>query len=157
VTRGAPVATAARATGVALVAVSATGFGTRAIFARVAYDAGGDPLSVLFLRLALAAVVMAAVMVARGEPWPRGGTLAALVALGGLGHVGESLAYFVALEYASAGLVALLLYLYHRPLRLRAGRWSRTLPAMSATRAAATRSLPDRAIARLASIIRPLP
>src|SRR5258706_688627 len=35
-----------------------------------------------------------------------------LVLMGGLGYVGQSFAYFTALTIASAGLVALLLYLY---------------------------------------------
>jgi drug/metabolite transporter (DMT)-like permease len=35
-----------------------------------------------------------------------------LVAMGGVGYVGQSFCYFAALQYASAGLTALLLYLY---------------------------------------------
>lgn len=102
----------ARAAGIALVAVSAASFGTVAIFARVAYEAGGDPVGVLFLRLAAAGGVLAALMAARGERWPRGRNLAGLLALGGLGYVGQSLAFFTGLTYASAGLMALLLYLF---------------------------------------------
>jgi drug/metabolite transporter (DMT)-like permease len=101
-----------RAAGIALVVTSAASFGTLAIFARLAYDAGGEPVAVLFLRFSAAAALLAVVMVLRGERWPRGRTLAALMALGGLGYVGQSLAYFTALTYASAGLIALLLYLF---------------------------------------------
>lgn len=98
--------------GLALMALSAGSFGTLAIFARQAYAAGADPPTVLFLRFSIAALVMVGVMLARGLPWPRGKLLAALLALGGLGYVGQSLAFFTALTMAPASLVALLLYLY---------------------------------------------
>lgn len=94
------------------VVVSAVAFGSLAIFARLAYDAGGEPVAVLFLRFAIAAGVMAAVMTVRGEPWPRGGVLLGCVLLGAIGYVGQSLAFFSALRYAPASLVSLLLYLY---------------------------------------------
>lgn len=106
--RGAP----ARDAGIALVVISAASFGTLAIFARFAYEAGGDPIGVLFLRFAVAGTVLAVLMAVRGERWPRGRNLAGLVALGGLGYVGQSLAFFTGLTYASAGLMALLLYLF---------------------------------------------
>ena len=48
----------------------------------------------------------------RSEPLPRGRALHALVLLGGVGYVAQSLCYFFALERISAGLVALLLYFY---------------------------------------------
>jgi drug/metabolite transporter (DMT)-like permease len=101
-----------RLVGVALIAVSAASFGAMAILARLAYDSGADPTAVLFLRFAMAGAVMAAIMRLRGDPWPRGRLLAGLAAMGGLGYVGQSFSYFTALTMASAGLVALLLYLY---------------------------------------------
>ena len=102
----------ARTVGVLLIAVSAASFGAMAIFARVAYDGGADVTAVLFLRFALAAPLMAVLLRLRGLRWPRGRTLAGLAAMGGVGYVGQSLSYFTALTMASAGLVALLLYLY---------------------------------------------
>ncbi len=51
-------------------------------------------------------------MLVRRERWPRGRLLAGLVALGAVGYVGQSLAFFSALTMASASLVAVLLYLY---------------------------------------------
>ncbi len=102
----------ARTVGVLLIAVSAASFGAMAIFARLAYDGGADVTAVLFLRFALAAPVMAVLLPLRGLRWPRGRTLAGLAAMGGVGYVGQSLSYFTALTMASAGLVALLLYLY---------------------------------------------
>lgn len=101
-----------RGLGVALVAVSAASFGTLAIFARIAYEAGGEPVAVLLARFVLAGVVLVALMVGGGYAWPRGRTLAGLIALGGIGYVGQSLTFFSALTLASAGLVSLLLYLF---------------------------------------------
>jgi len=51
-------------------------------------------------------------MIVRRIRFPRGRVLLGLVLMGGLGYVGQSFAYFTALTMASAGLVALLLYLY---------------------------------------------
>lgn len=66
----------------------------------------------LSVRFGLAAAVLVAVMLARRAPWPRGRVLAGLVALGAVGYVGQSLAFFSALTLASASLVTVLLYLY---------------------------------------------
>lgn len=101
-----------RLVGFFFVVVSAASFGTLAIFGRYAYAAGLDTLTLLFLRFALAAILMAALLVARREPLPRGKTLLRLIGMGALGYVGQSFSYLSAIKYASAGLVALLLYLY---------------------------------------------
>jgi drug/metabolite transporter (DMT)-like permease len=98
--------------GAALIATSAASFGAMAIFARAAYDSGADVPTVLALRFALAAVPLLLLVRARGLTLPRGRTLLALAALGGIGYVGQSVAFFTALTLAPAGLVALLLYLY---------------------------------------------
>lgn len=99
-------------TGILLIALSAAAFGTLAIFGRYAYAAGMDTFTVLFLRFSLAAIVMAILLVARGESLPHGKILAQLIGMGALGYVGQSFLYLTAINYASAGLVALLLYLY---------------------------------------------
>lgn len=98
--------------GVALVALSGASFGALAIFAKVAYSHGADPVTTLFVRFLIAGIAMLGVMRAGGHRFPRGRLLLSLVALGGVGYVVESLAYFLALTLASAALVALLLYLY---------------------------------------------
>lgn len=98
--------------GVALIVVSASSFGTLAILGRYAYASGMDTFSMLFLRFSLAAVLMLVLLYARRERFPRGAVLLRLVLMGGLGYVGQSFSYLTALKYASAGLVALLLYLY---------------------------------------------
>jgi len=66
----------------------------------------------LFLRFSIAAVLMFAWMGIRREPLPRGRTLLQLTGMGGLGYVGQSFCFMSAIQYASTGLVALLLYLY---------------------------------------------
>ncbi len=98
--------------GVILVAISAAAFGTLAIFGRFAYQAGMDTSTLLFLRFSLAALVMFAWMRFRKECLPRGKDLAILAGMGAIGYVGQSFAYLTAIQFASAGLVALLLYLY---------------------------------------------
>lgn len=98
--------------GPVLIVISAIAFGTLPIFARLAYAAGATPTTVLLLRFAIAAIIMVFVMMARKIPFPRGYILLGLVLMGAVGYVGQSLAYFTALTMASAGLVALLLYLY---------------------------------------------
>ena len=105
-------AAADRRFGVVLIIISAASFGVMPIFARLAYNAGAEPITVLFLRFTIAAVVMNLIMVLRRTAYPRGLVLLELILLGAIAYVGESLAYFLALEMASAGLVALLLYIY---------------------------------------------
>ena len=101
-----------RLVGVACIVASAAGFGAMPIFAKLAYADGVDLPSMLFLRFALAGGAMALLMQLRGIAWPRGRQLLLLAAMGAIGYVGESFCYFAALQYASAGLTALLLYLY---------------------------------------------
>lgn len=99
-------------TGILLITVSAASFGTLAIFGRYLYAAGMDIFTVLFLRFSLAAVLMAFLLLARRESLPRGRILLQLIGMGALGYVGQSFSYLTAIKHASAGLVALLLYLY---------------------------------------------
>jgi drug/metabolite transporter (DMT)-like permease len=101
-----------RLTGILLIILSAASFGTLAIFGRYAYAAGMDTFTVLFLRFSIAALVMAILLLARRESRPRGRVLLHLIGMGALGYAGQSFSYLTAIKYASAGLVALLLYLY---------------------------------------------
>jgi drug/metabolite transporter (DMT)-like permease len=99
-------------TGILLIAISAASFGTLAIFGRFLYADGLDTFTMLFLRFGLAALLMLVILLARGEKFPRGKILLQLIGMGALGYVGQSFSYLTAIRYASAGLVALLLYLY---------------------------------------------
>ena len=76
----------AQVQGAALVAASAVAFGALPIFARLAYAAGVDLYGVLVPRFAVGAAVLAAIALARGARWPRGRTLAAVLAMGALGY-----------------------------------------------------------------------
>ena len=124
----------ARTLGVLLALASATGFGVMPVLTKVVYDDGAGPIGVLSVRFTLAAVLLYGLARLRGEVMPRGRQLVVLALLGGVGYVVESLCYFLALERISAGLTALLLYLYpaivvvlaavllrHRPSRTAVG------------------------------------
>ncbi|MBA3373522.1 MAG: DMT family transporter [Actinomycetota bacterium] len=99
-------------TGVALVVVSAAAFGALAIFAKTAYASGADPIAVLAARFVIAAVCMVGLLVLRRERLPRGRVLLALMALGGIGYVGQSFTFFTAAQLIPASLASLLLYVY---------------------------------------------
>ena len=99
-------------TGILLIAISAGSFGTLAIFGRFLYADGLDIFTMLFLRFGVAALFMLVILLARKEKFPRGRILLQLIGMGALGYVGQSFSYLTAIKYASAGLVALLLYLY---------------------------------------------
>ncbi len=98
--------------GILLIAISAASFGTLAIFGRFAYNDGMNIYTVLFLRFGISASFMTVILFLRKEHFPRGRILTQLVGMGALGYVGQSFLYLTAINYASAGLVALLLYLY---------------------------------------------
>jgi drug/metabolite transporter (DMT)-like permease len=101
-----------RLIGVLLIVISAASFGTLEIFGRFAYADGIDTFTLLFMRFTIAAILMGAFLAIRREALPHGRSLVALIGMGGLGYVGQSFSYLSAIKYASAGLVALLLYLY---------------------------------------------
>jgi drug/metabolite transporter (DMT)-like permease len=101
-----------RLTGILLIAISAASFGTLAIFGRFLYAQGMDTFTILFLRFGFSALLMTLILILRHEPLPRGRVLILLIGMGAIGYVGQSFSYLSAIKYASAGLVALLLYLY---------------------------------------------
>ncbi len=101
-----------RLIGAALIIVSAASFGTLAILGHFAYSAGLDIFTLLAIRFLAGALLMAALLILRRQSLPRGRVLLQLIGMGALGYVGQSFCYLTAIRYASAGLVALLLYLY---------------------------------------------
>src|SRR4030042_1475235 len=101
-----------RFVGIVLIATSAAAFGTLSIFGRYAYADGLDTATLLFLRFTFATVLIASLLLIRGEPLPRGRTLGWLIGMGAIGYVAQSFCFLAAIKYASAGLVAILLYLY---------------------------------------------
>jgi drug/metabolite transporter (DMT)-like permease len=106
--------------GVLLVAISAAGFASLGLFARVATASGASLLTVLALRFVLAGAILALVLRHRRLAWPRGRELAGLVLLGALGYTAQSFCFFSALNHLTVGLTVLLLYL-HPALVLLAG------------------------------------
>jgi len=101
-----------RLIGILLIAISAASFGTLAIFGRYAYADGMDTFTVLFIRFGISALFMTLILLLRKEHFPSRKIFIQLIGMGALGYVGQSFLYLSAIKYASAGLVALLLYLY---------------------------------------------
>jgi drug/metabolite transporter (DMT)-like permease len=99
--------------GLVLCVVSAAGFGSLAIFGKQAYAGGLGVVGVLVLRFVVAAPLLVGLaLVARRSlrvGWP---TALRLLALGGIGYAIQATLFFNALTRISAGLAALLLYLY---------------------------------------------
>lgn len=98
--------------GAALVALSAFGFGLMPIFAKVCYAAGSSTYTLLFLRFLSAAIFMMAMMKARRLPRLSKKEAWIFFFLGAIGDSAQAFCYFMALQYASAGAVSLLLYTY---------------------------------------------
>ncbi len=105
-----------RAVGVLIVVVSACGFGSGALFARPAYDAGIDWLTLLAWRFAIGATLAWLWLLI--SPVRRAGLraisrrqVAGALALGAL-YTGNASTYYAALETVSASLAALIVYIY---------------------------------------------
>jgi drug/metabolite transporter (DMT)-like permease len=94
-----------------LVLLSALGFGSIALFAKIAYASGVSPSALLALRFLLAIVILAPLVWVKRLRLPRGRTLAGFILMGLL-YTAQAQSYFNALLYASSGLVGLLLYIY---------------------------------------------
>jgi drug/metabolite transporter (DMT)-like permease len=100
--------------GVAIVLISATAFGTNAILAKLAYEAGLGTAQTLTFRFVLGAIGMWAIAIAlRQNPlrFPRR-TLLTLLVLGGVFYTGQSFTYFSALRTLPASLCVLIAYIY---------------------------------------------
>jgi drug/metabolite transporter (DMT)-like permease len=98
--------------GIALVLVSALGFGAMAIFAKLAYRHGAGAATLLTLRFAIAASVLWAIVAVRGRPRPDRRTVLAGAGLGLFGYSLQAGCYFAALSHLDASILALLLYTY---------------------------------------------
>lgn len=103
--------TISRRVAIALVLLSALGFGSMAIFAKIAYASGLTPTMLLTLRFGLAVALLAPLVWIKGLRLPKGRTLAGFALMGAL-YTAQSQSYFTALMHASSGLVGLLLYVY---------------------------------------------
>ena len=101
-----------RLIGVLLVALSAACFGTNAIFAHLAYDAGTNSVTFLFIRFLIASPLMFLIMMARGRSFPRGKLLVSLALIGGIGLSGTTLCFYTAIQLAPVNLVIVIAYIY---------------------------------------------
>jgi len=101
-----------RLIGIFLIVVAAASFATSPIFARIAYDAGANPNTFLFIRFAIAATVITLIMVFKGLRWPRGRLLVSLVLIGGVCFAGLNLSFYTALTLAPVNLVIVIAYMY---------------------------------------------
>lgn len=100
-------------TGTLLVAASAAGFATLAIFIKIAYAAGANTMTILAGRFVLAAVCLAVLLKARGISLAVDKQLLKrLFLLGGLGYGLMSTLFALSIKYVSASLAAMLLYTY---------------------------------------------
>jgi drug/metabolite transporter (DMT)-like permease len=99
--------------GIALALVSAVAFGTLAIFGKLAYREGAEPLPLLAIRFAFASVLLAGyVLVTRRHLLLPRRELVQLSALGAIGYAGETVLFFSALQHATAAVVSLVFYSY---------------------------------------------
>lgn len=97
-----------------MVLVSATGFGTLAIFAKLGYASGLGTEQLLAFRFLLAAIGMWVLAMVFGQSPLRLARkqLLTLLALGAIVYTGQSLTYFIALRSLPASLVVLIAYIY---------------------------------------------
>jgi drug/metabolite transporter (DMT)-like permease len=98
-------------TGIAMAVGAAVAFGTLAIFAKLAYDEGAGPISLLGARFAVATALMMGwhAVTRRSITLPRR-KLVALLLLGGLGYAFESSLFFLGLERAPAAVIELIFF-----------------------------------------------
>lgn len=93
-----------------LALAAAAALGGTTPFARLAYDAGTSPLTLLVVRFALAVLVFSAFLGLTGKPlWPRKRDLPAFL-LASLALTGLTLGYLLSIAFIPVGLAALLLY-----------------------------------------------
>lgn len=104
-----------RLVGVALALVAAIGFSAKAIFVKLAFAISSvDAITLLALRMGYAAPCYLALLAwsfDRGAPWRRS-DLFAVLGLGFLGYYLASVLDFLGLQYISAALERLVLFLY---------------------------------------------
>ena len=99
--------------GIGLAISSAMAFGTLAIFAKEAYEAGADPVPLLTLRFVVtAAILVAYQLIRRATLWVGREKIGRLLMLGALGYAVEASLFFLALERAPASVVGLVFYSY---------------------------------------------
>jgi len=112
-TSHAPLAAGAFTTGLMLAAAGAVLFSAKAILVKLSYRYGVDAVTLIALRMAFAFPFFAFALWCawRGAPRLSGGEHARIVAIGLLGYYAASFLDFLGLQYVSAALERLILYL----------------------------------------------
>jgi drug/metabolite transporter (DMT)-like permease len=117
--------------GVALAAASACGYGSGALFAKSVYATGIDWLALLYWRFLVGGLLVWAwaLLVADNRTAFRQLSRRRVLALLGLGafFVGNASTYYAALEYVSASLAALIVYIYPALVAVLSIRWGHGL------------------------------
>ena len=101
--------------GIALAVLAAFGFSFKAIFVKLAYAAAPvDAVTLLTLRMSFTLPIMlgVALLMGRSAPALKPKDWSLLIALGLLGYYGASILDFVGLQYISAALERLILFIY---------------------------------------------
>ncbi len=120
-----------RLLGVALAVASACGYGSGALFAKSVYGSGIDWLALLYWRFLIGGLLVWAWALLGPEnrnafrELPRR-RVVALLALGAF-FVGNASTYYAGLEYVSASLAALIVYIYPALVAVLSIRWGRGL------------------------------
>lgn len=97
--------------GIGLALIAAVSFGTLAIFAKYAYEAGAQAVPLLAVRFSVTGLLLIAYVLARRGNLRVGRRKAVrLLGLGALGYGVESTFFFMALERAPASIVGLVFY-----------------------------------------------
>jgi drug/metabolite transporter (DMT)-like permease len=97
--------------GIGLALIAAVSFGTLAIFAKYAYEAGAEAVPLLAVRFTVTALLLVAYLgVTKGGVRVGRPKAMRLLALGALGYGVESTFFFLALERAPASIVGLVFY-----------------------------------------------
>jgi drug/metabolite transporter (DMT)-like permease len=99
-----------RGRGIALAAISATGFSTLGLFAKLVYSQGFSVVETLAWRFTFATVILWIVVLAGRRPLPK--PLWPVLLLGLLGFSPQAGLYFLTLRYLDPGITSLLLYTY---------------------------------------------
>ena len=100
--------------GIALAILAAFGFSFKAIFVKLAYPYGVDPITLLALRMvfALPVFLWVGLTVSRGVPALSRRDWIGVIAMGLAGYYAASVFDFLGLQYISAGLERLILFTY---------------------------------------------
>jgi drug/metabolite transporter (DMT)-like permease len=113
--RGAERAAPGRALGIVFAALGALGFACKAILVKIAYGLGADPITLLALRMlyALPCFIVMGLVAQHSAAVPlRRADYAALLGLGLVGYYASSFLDFLGLQYVSASLERVILFVY---------------------------------------------